>query len=145
MEALHDRLLEAGWPAASSDPVRRAGAVVLACAGTRLGESAAGTRRTAHLLAERLGVPVVAAYAGGAAPGVPAALRALAARGRHRIAVASHFTAPGRLAARCAGAAPWIGAEPLGDHPAMVRLVLHRYDQALASLGPAPERALNPA
>ncbi|MEW2168291.1 CbiX/SirB N-terminal domain-containing protein, partial [Streptomyces sp. NPDC007084] len=106
---------------------------------------AADTRRTAHLLAERLGVPVVPAYASGAAPTVPAALRALAARGRHRIAVASHFTTPGRLASRCAEAAPWIRAEPLGDHPAMARLVLHRYDQALAAPAATPPRTLTPA
>ncbi|MFJ4893151.1 sirohydrochlorin chelatase [Streptomyces sp. NPDC088788] len=145
VETLHDRLVEAGWPVGMSDAARRTGAVVLASAGSRLVESAADTRRTALLLAERLGVPVVPAYASGAAPTVPAALRALAARGRHRVAVASHFTAPGRLASRCAEAGPWIRAEPLGDHPAMVRLVLHRYDQALATPEPAPERTLTPA
>ncbi|CAM5360627.1 Sirohydrochlorin chelatase OS=Streptomyces rimosus subsp. rimosus (strain ATCC / DSM 40260 / JCM 4667 / NRRL 2234) OX=1265868 GN=SRIM_013055 PE=4 SV=1 [Streptomyces rimosus subsp. rimosus] len=63
---------------------------------------------------------------------VPAALRALAARGHHRPAVASCFTAPGRFAAQCAAAAPGPAAAPLGDHPALARLVLHRYDQALA-------------
>ncbi|MGW4276931.1 sirohydrochlorin chelatase, partial [Streptomyces seoulensis] len=62
---------------------------------------------------------------------------ALAARGRHRVAVASCFTAPGRFAVACARAAPWIAAAPLGDHPALARLVLHRYDQALGrALGP---------
>ncbi|MEU2880350.1 CbiX/SirB N-terminal domain-containing protein, partial [Streptomyces sp. NPDC007070] len=94
-------------------------------------DSAAGTRRTARLLAERIGVPVVPAYASAAAPTVEAAVRALAERGRHRVAVASCFTAPGRFATECARAAPWIAAAPLGDHPALARLVLHRYDQAL--------------
>lgn len=128
-----------------SDSARRASAVVLASAGSRSPESAADTRRTAQLLAERLGVPVVPAYASAATPTVPAAVRALAARGRHRIAVASYFTAPGRFATQCAEEAPWICAEPLGDHPAMARLVLHRYDQAVAAPEPAPERALIPA
>jgi sirohydrochlorin ferrochelatase len=132
-ETLHARLTEAGWPPRMTDAERRVSAVVLAAAGSRDPESAAGTRRTARLLAERLGVPVVPAYASAASPTVPEALRELAARGRHRAAVASCFTAPGRFATQCAGAAPWIAAAPLGDHPAMVRLVLHRYDQASAA------------
>jgi sirohydrochlorin ferrochelatase len=60
-------------------------------------------------------------------------VRALAARGRHRIAVASCFAAPGRFAVQCAAAAPGVAAAPLGDHPALARLVLLRYDQVLAA------------
>ncbi|MFF3803209.1 sirohydrochlorin chelatase [Streptomyces sp. NPDC002032] len=125
VEALVERLLEAGWSPAT--------AVVLAAAGSRDPDAAADTRRTAALLAERLGaVPVVPAYASGAAPAVPDALRALAARGHHRPAVASYFAAPGRFSAACAAAAPGPAAAPLGDHPALARLVLRRYDEALA-------------
>ena len=103
---------------------------MLAAAGSRDPDSAVDTRRTARLLSERLGgVPVLPAYASAASPSVPEALRALAARGRHRIAVASYFTAPGRFAAQSAAQAPWIAAAPLGAHPAMARLVLHRYDR----------------
>ncbi|NSL43198.1 sirohydrochlorin chelatase, partial [Streptomyces sp. 8P21H-1] len=36
-------------------------------------------------------------------------------------------------------AAPWIAAAPLGAHPAMARLVLHRYDRSLTV--PATPRA----
>lgn len=142
VETLYARLVEAGWRTAPSDAQRRASAVVLAAAGSRDPDSAVDTRRTAQLLAERLGVPVVPAYASAASPTVPAAVRALAARGRHRVAVASYFAAPGRFAAECAEAAPWIAAAPLGAHPAMVRLVVHRYDQALAAPEPAAEPAL---
>ncbi|MGW0816010.1 sirohydrochlorin chelatase [Streptomyces viridiviolaceus] len=127
VEALYDRLLEAGWDAAH----RRGSAVVLAAAGSRDPESRADTGRTARLLAERLGVPVVPAYASATAPTVPEAVRALTARGHHRVAIASYFTAPGRFATECAAAAPWIAAAPLGTHPAMARLLLHRYDEAL--------------
>ncbi|GAA4767533.1 CbiX/SirB N-terminal domain-containing protein [Streptomyces sanyensis] len=130
VEALCARLAEAGWSDRESGS--RGAAVVLASAGSRDPDSAVDARRTAGLLAERLGVPVVAAYASTPAPGVPAAVRALAARGRHRIALASHFTAPGLFSARCAAAAPWIAAEPLGAHPALARLLLRRYDEALA-------------
>ncbi|MCX4433681.1 sirohydrochlorin chelatase [Streptomyces mirabilis] len=141
VETLYARLVEAGWRTGMSDADRRASGVVLAAAGSRDPESITDTRRTAQLLAERLGVPVVPAYAS-AAPTVAAAVRALAARGRHRIAVASYFTAPGRFATECAAAAPWIAAAPLGSHAAMARLILHRYDQTVATPEPAPEREL---
>ncbi|WP_432026693.1 sirohydrochlorin chelatase [Streptomyces sp. 1222.5] len=133
VETLYDRLTEAGWQPDPDPATRRTSAVVLAAAGSRDPESAADTARTARLLADRLGVPVVPAYASAAAPTVEAALRTLAARGRHRVAVASCFTAPGRFATQCAAAAPWIASAPLGDHPAMARLILHRYDRALTA------------
>ncbi|MEU9029307.1 sirohydrochlorin chelatase [Streptomyces sp. NPDC048383] len=124
VEALYERLLEAGWTPGT--------AVVLAAAGSRDPDSAADTGRAAALLSERLdGVPVVPAYASAAAPRVPDAVRALAARG-HRVAVASYFAAPGRFAAACAAAASGPAAAPLGDHPALARLVVLRYEQALA-------------
>ncbi|MGW0669254.1 sirohydrochlorin chelatase [Streptomyces sp. NPDC002746] len=142
VEALHGRLTEAGWR--PGDDGSRNSAVVLAAAGSRDPESAADTRRTAHLLSERLGgVPVVPAYASAATPGVPAALRALAARGRRRVAVAAYFTAPGRFASAASRDAPWIAAAPLGAHPAMARLLLHRYDQARAAGVPADENPMN--
>ncbi|MEU6053024.1 sirohydrochlorin chelatase [Streptomyces xanthochromogenes] len=130
VEALYGRLVEAGWQL-DARSVRGTG-VVLAAAGSRDPDSAADTRRTARLLGERLGgVPVLPAYASAASPTVPEALRALAARGRHRIAIASYFTAPGRFAAQSAAGAPWIASAPLGAHPALARLVLHRYEEAL--------------
>ncbi|WP_229897193.1 sirohydrochlorin chelatase [Streptomyces anulatus] len=136
VEALYGRLAEAGWDPA--DEGGRRAAVVLAAAGSRDPDSAQDTRRTAGMLATRLGVPVVPAYASAATPTVPAALRALAARGRHRAFVASYFTAPGRFASACADAVPHRAAAPLGAHPAMARLVLHRYDQARSAPEGAP-------
>ncbi|WP_123457314.1 sirohydrochlorin chelatase [Streptomyces sp. PanSC19] len=131
VEALADRLVEAGWT--PGDP--GGAGVVLASAGSRDPRSGAVIRRIAALLGERLGgVPVVPAYASAAAPTVPEAVRALTARGRHRIAVASCFTAPGLFATRAAADAPWIAADPLGAHPALARLVLHRYDHARTTL-----------
>ncbi|GAA3822276.1 CbiX/SirB N-terminal domain-containing protein [Streptomyces coacervatus] len=133
VDALYDRLVEAGWRTRMGEATRRRSAVVLAAAGSRDPESKVDTNRTAQLLAERLGVPVVPAYATTAAPTVPDAICALTARGHDRVAVASYFTAPGRFATECAEAAPWIASAPLGTHPAMARLVLHRYDQSLAT------------
>ncbi|WP_343999130.1 sirohydrochlorin chelatase [Streptomyces thermocarboxydovorans] len=132
-EALHARLAEAGWRTPADGATRRRSAVVLAAAGSRDPDSRAGTARTARLLAGRLGVPVVAAYATTAAPTVPEAVAALAARGRDRVAVASCFTAPGRFATECAQAAPGIVSSPLGAHEAMARLLLHRYDETAAT------------
>ncbi|MFD3697582.1 sirohydrochlorin chelatase [Streptomyces sp. NPDC058646] len=130
VEALYERLVESGWGSARDGRP----AVVLAAAGSRDPDSAADTRRTAALLSERLGgVPVVPAYASAAAPTVPEAVRELAARGHHRPAVASYFACPGRFAAQCAAAAPGPAAAPLGAHPALARLVLRRYDEALAA------------
>ncbi|MFD8272852.1 sirohydrochlorin chelatase [Streptomyces flaveolus] len=135
VDALHDRLTEAGWPTHAP----RTSAVVLASAGSRAPASRADTVRTAALLAARLGVPVTPAYASAAAPTVPDAIRTLTAQGYRHIAIASNFTAPGRFATECTAAAPWIAASPLGTHPAMARLLLHRYDEALKA-GSASER-----
>ncbi|MER6342861.1 sirohydrochlorin chelatase [Streptomyces sp. NPDC001595] len=132
VDTLHTRLVEAGWRTRMTDAERRTSAVVLAAAGSRDPDSAYDTGRTAALLAARLGVPVTPAYASAATPTVESAVRSLRARGRHRIAVASCFTAPGRFSTECAAAAPWIAADPLGAHPLMARLLLHRYDEALA-------------
>ncbi|MFE0806554.1 sirohydrochlorin chelatase [Streptomyces sp. NPDC058848] len=139
VDALHDNLLEAGWPLHAP----RDAAVVLAAAGSRDPDSRTDTDRTASLLSARLDVPVLPAYASAAAPTVPEAVRALSSRGYRNVAVASYFTAPGRFATQSATAAPWIASAPLGTHPAMARLLLHRYDQALEGDGDdhAPEGA----
>ncbi|WP_369186820.1 sirohydrochlorin chelatase [Streptomyces sp. R08] len=129
VETLYDRLVEAGW---HTGP-RGASAVVLAAAGSRDPESKLDTLRTAHLLAARLGVPVIPAYASAATPTVPEAIHTLTAQGHQRVAVASCFTAPGRFATQCAETAPWIASAPLGAHPAMARLILHRYDRTWAT------------
>lgn len=137
VEALRERLSEAGWRVRDARE-RATSGVVLAAAGSRDPDAATDTRATAELLAQRLGVPVVPAYASAATPTVPAAIRALAARGRHRVAVASYFTAPGRFATQSAEAAPGPVAAPLGAHPAVARLVLRRYDEARAGAPSVP-------
>ena len=133
VEALYARLVEAGWRTRMDEPTRRRTAVVLAAAGSRDPDAKLDTAHTAHLLANRLGVPVIPAYATTASPMVADALRTLSARGRTRVAIASYFTAPGRFATESAEAAPWIASAPRGTHPAMARLLLHRYDQMLTT------------
>ncbi|NUL04622.1 sirohydrochlorin chelatase [Streptomyces lunaelactis] len=144
VEALCSRLAEAGWR--PEDGTSRSAGVVLAAAGSRDPDSVSDVRRTAELLSERLGgVPVVPAYASAVSPTVPAAIRALSARGRHRIAVASYFASPGLFATRSAAATPWIAAAPLGAHPALARLLLRRYDEAFSTPYAAQRRELAPA
>ncbi|MDG9717056.1 sirohydrochlorin chelatase [Streptomyces sp. DH24] len=146
VDTLYERLVEAGWDPHATAAERRASAVVLAAAGSRDPESRLDTGRTAALLAHRLGVPVLPAYASSATPTVPEAIRTLTSRGRTRVALASCFTAPGRFATECAAAAPWIAASPLGAHDKMAHLLLHRYDEALTAVPkPAASRKLTPA
>jgi sirohydrochlorin ferrochelatase len=130
-EALHERLTEAVRGGRHGPD-----AVVLAAAGSRDPESADDTRRIARALRERLGdgTPVLPAYASAARPTVPEAVRTLRDAGHRRIAMASCFTAPGHFAARCAAEAPWAASDPIGAHPALVRLVLHRFDEACAAV-----------
>ncbi|CAM5304378.1 sirohydrochlorin chelatase [Streptomyces purpurascens] len=137
VDALQSRLTEAGWGRTPNST----SAVVLAAAGSRDPDAKRDTARTAHLLAARLGVPVLPAYASATTPTVETAVRTLVARGRHQIALASYFTAPGRFATECARKAPWIAASPLGTHPSMAELLLHRYDEALATSPAARELA----
>jgi len=145
-EALAARLAEAVRPGGGRGSGYRSGsgygdAVVLAAAGSRDPDSARDTRRTAALLSARLGgVPVLPGYVSAVSPTVPEAVARLAARGARRIAVASCFTAPGLFAERAAADAPWLVSAPLGAHDAMVRLLLHRYDQARLRAFGAPRR-----
>ncbi|WP_203349632.1 sirohydrochlorin chelatase [Streptomyces sp. S-9] len=131
VDALHARLTEAGWQPPRDADDRRRSAVVLAAAGSRAPASRADTERIAALLAARLGVPVVA----------------LARAHEHGATEALFANTVGQL---CEGtgsnvfvvlhgetdAAPGTVSDPLGTHPAMARLLLHRYDQALRT--PAP-------
>nr|WP_314172977.1 CbiX/SirB N-terminal domain-containing protein [Streptomyces sp. DSM 40971] len=163
-EALHERLTEAVRRETAEnaesrenggsreDAANDAGnpgpdAVVLASAGSRDPESAEGARRIAADLGERLGgsTPVLPAYASAASPTVAEAVRTLRGAGHRRIALASCFTAPGYFAARCAAEAPWAASAPIGAHPALARLVLHRFDEARARAASAEQRRLVPA
>ncbi|MET8539652.1 sirohydrochlorin chelatase [Kitasatospora sp. NPDC004799] len=124
-EALADRLTEAGAPPHAP--------VVLAGAGSSDPAALADTARMAGLLAARLGRPVTASHLSAAAPTPQQAVADLRADGHPRIALATYLLSPGFFARRAAGAgATWTGA-PLGPHPALARLVLHRYARARAA------------
>ncbi|MFI9361990.1 sirohydrochlorin chelatase [Kitasatospora sp. NPDC053057] len=121
-EALADRLTEAGAPADAP--------VVLTGAGSSDPTALADTDRMAELLATRLGRPVTPAHLSAATPTPHQAVAALQAAGHPAVALATYLLSPGFFAQRAAGtAAAWTSA-PLAAHPAVARLVLHRYDQA---------------
>jgi sirohydrochlorin ferrochelatase len=125
LTALTARLAEAGVPAGTP--------VVLAAAGSSDPAAAADVRKQADLLAERLGVPVVGAFATAARPAVPEAVAELRDRTGQPVAVASYLLAPGHFQDLLhESGADWI-TEPLGGHPALAGLVIDRYRTAVSS------------
>jgi sirohydrochlorin ferrochelatase len=123
-EALADRLLTAEDGEPSDGPV------VLAGAGSSDPRSHADTEAMAGLLAIRLGRPVVAAYNSTARPSVRDTVAALRRRRYQRVSVAAYLMWPGRFAAEVAACGADVVSAPIGLHPALVQLVLSRYDAA---------------
>jgi sirohydrochlorin ferrochelatase len=125
LTALAARLSEAGVPAGTP--------VVLAAAGSSDPAGAADVHKQADLLAERLRVPVVGAFATAALPTVRQAVTDLRNRTRQPVAVASYLLAPGHFQDSLhESGADWI-TEPLGGHPALAGLVIDRYRTAARS------------
>ena len=116
VEAVADRL-----------PASGARTVALVGVGSSRPAAAAELRTAAALLARRLGLPVTPLTL---AADITDALRALPAP----VAVGAYLLAEGRFSVRLAEQARTAGAvavsPPLGAHPALVRLVLSRYDAA---------------
>jgi sirohydrochlorin ferrochelatase len=123
LTALTARLAEAGVPDGTP--------VVLAAAGSSDPAAAEDARQQAGLLADRLGAPVVAAFASAAVPTVPEAVAGLRSRTGGPVAVASYLLAPGQFQDQLAASgADWVTA-PLGGHPALAGLVIERYRKAM--------------
>jgi len=117
--ALASRLGEAGVPEATP--------VVLAAAGSTDPQAADEVQTQANLLADELGVPVVAGYAATGRPTVSDAVADLRAQTGRPVAVATYLLAPGEFHDRLAqSGADWVTA-PLGDHPAVAALIIDRY------------------
>jgi sirohydrochlorin ferrochelatase len=105
-------------------------AVVLAAAGASDARAAADVGQTAAMLGERLGANVTAAYATAMQPRISDAVAALRADG-NAVAVASYVLAPGYFHDRIRESATDVVTAPLLPHPAIVDLVVRRYDDAL--------------
>ncbi len=117
--ALADRLDEAGVPAGVP--------VVLAAAGSRDQRALTDTRRQAAMLAAHRDAPVVAGFASAARPTVDEAVTFVAELTGRPVAVAAYLLAPGLFHDQLwLSAGTWVSG-PLGDHPAVVDLVLDRF------------------
>ncbi|WP_432562941.1 sirohydrochlorin chelatase [Kineococcus sp. SYSU DK003] len=108
-------------------------AVVLAAAGSSDAQARADVDRAVADLSTRLARPVTSGFLSAQEPTVADAVAAARAAGASHVAVASYLLAPGVFSARLADAGADVVAEPLGVHPALVQLVLDRYDTTLRS------------
>ncbi|GAA3758360.1 sirohydrochlorin ferrochelatase [Spinactinospora alkalitolerans] len=130
-EAVLRRLAEADVAAAPDT------ALVLASAGSSdAGANAVIEEMAARLAARGAWRAVVPAYASAASPTPGEAVARLRAAGAPRVAVATYLLAPGFFSDRVAEQAFAAGAAAvspaLGDCPESARVVLERYDEALA-------------
>jgi sirohydrochlorin ferrochelatase len=115
-DALADRLDEAGYDGSSG--------IVLAAAGSSSDEALAEVHAMAAALAERLRVPVEAAFV---SAGSPRVAEVLGRMGAPRV-VASYLLAPGAFHDALLDLGADVVSAPIGDHPVVARIVLDRYD-----------------
>ncbi|MBF6451014.1 sirohydrochlorin chelatase [Nocardia elegans] len=118
------RLHEAG--------MRPGDAVVFAAAGSSDARARHDVRRATAMLAEELGVAVRTAHIATGEPRVPEVVAALRESGARRVFVGSYLLAQGLFQQRLHEAGADGVAEPLGAHPAVVRLLVDRYRAAAA-------------
>ncbi len=117
------RLRAAGW--------RPGDAVVFAAAGSSDPRARADVRRAAAMLTAQLATPVRTAYVATGAPRVPEVVAKLREEGQDRVFIASYLLAHGLFHERLHQAGATGVADPIGVHPAVVRLIADRYRAAL--------------
>lgn len=125
VDVMQDRLEWAGY--------RPGDAVVLAAAGSSDARALAEVRSAASALSKQLATPVRVGYAATAQPSIADAVSLARGRGR-RVAVASWLLAPGLFQRKLLDSGAAVVAEPLGEHPGVIDLILSRYHQALQQL-----------
>ena len=123
VDALADRLAEAGW---AGGPAR----LVLAAAGSSLPAARTDVDEVAALVSARYGLPVTVAFAA-AEPDIDVVVAGLRASGDGPVVVVNYLLTLGQFADKVAACGADVVAAPLGAHPAVARLVLERYDAAL--------------
>jgi sirohydrochlorin ferrochelatase len=111
---------------------RFADAVVLGAAGSSDPAGLADVRTAARLLTRRLQRPVAYGFVGAGEPELPEAVAELRRRGARRVVIASYLLAPGYFHGRLLAAGADEVSPPIGAHDAVARLVLRRFDEALA-------------
>jgi sirohydrochlorin ferrochelatase len=107
-----------------------ADAIVLAAAGSSDPGAGADIHRVAGDLAAATGRPVLPGYASAARPRVEEAVARLRESGAGRVVVAAMLLADGHFHRSLATTGADAVSRPLGRHPAMVELILSRYQQA---------------
>lgn len=117
------RLRAAGW--------RPGDAVVFAAAGSSDPRARADVRRAAAMLTAQLATPVRTAYVATGLPRVPEVVEQMRATGQQRVFIASYLLAHGLFHERLHRAGATGVAEPIGVHPAVVRLIADRYRAAV--------------
>jgi sirohydrochlorin ferrochelatase len=125
-DALLARLDAAGWAGRQ--------ALVLAAAGSTDPRAIVDVRMMAGLLAARTRVQVAVGFAAGTSPTVAQSVARLRQQQAGGVAVASYLIAAGQFHDVAVASGADQVAAPLADHPALARLVLHRYDVAARSL-----------
>ncbi|WP_459961802.1 sirohydrochlorin chelatase [Nocardia sp. IFM 10818] len=120
------RLRAAGW--------RPGDAVVFAAAGSSDPRARQDVQRATGMLAEQIGAPVRLAYIATGEPRVPEVVAAARKSGAERVFIASYLLAHGLFYERLHEAGADGVAEPIGVHPAVVRLIADRYRTAARTL-----------
>jgi sirohydrochlorin ferrochelatase len=115
------QLAKCGWHQGDS--------VILAAAGTSDPAARADLRATARLLSALTGSRVELAFAATGAPSLDAAVANARARSRSRVVVASYLLADGLFQERLRSCGADIVSDPLGTHPALVRLIANRFQR----------------
>jgi sirohydrochlorin ferrochelatase len=127
VEALADRLTEAGWTGGAAR-------LVLVAAGSSHPAARTDVDELAALVSTRYGLPVSIAFAA-AEPGVGATVASLLAEGDEPVVVVNYLLGPGEFADKVAACGAHVVPAPLGAHPAVARLILDRYDAARTDQG----------
>jgi sirohydrochlorin ferrochelatase len=122
VQVMAQRLVECGW--------RTGDSVVMAAAGTSDPHAQSDLRRTAALMSALISDRVELAYAATGAPKVNEAVTELRRRSARRVVVASYLLADGLFQDRLRDSGADLVADPLGGHPAMVRLIANRFKRA---------------
>ncbi|MEG8104336.1 MULTISPECIES: sirohydrochlorin chelatase [Actinomyces] len=129
VEAVAQRLQEASAPLGGLPGLDH---VVLGAAGSRQAAALEEVEAITHLLEARLGRKVTPAYLSAARPCVRDAVSSARAQGARRVGVATYLLAEGRFHRTLHSTGADVVAAPIGDHPAVAELVVHRYREQVA-------------